>query len=168
MKRDHPVLPRRESPPFTADVCVRADHPLRSIKQRTDAAVREIDPVLKVLRARREPQGVNPAWVFGGHVLITLYGIASDRAFCAELGANQLFRWFLDMQPWHTAPDWWEFARERRSLSDSIVGRCLFRVVFAPVSVDGSLDATEHAVDDRLIRSLESHECQAEPAHDQR
>jgi len=32
-----------------------------------------------------------------GQLLIALYSVRSDRAFCEQLDYNLLFRWFLDM-----------------------------------------------------------------------
>jgi hypothetical protein len=136
-----------------------ADHPLRSIKARADAALRAIDPVLKQLNARGQPPTVKVAWVLYGQLLIALYGIASDRAFCAELRANRAFRNFLNMRPWDATPDWWEFARERRRLADSIIGRCFLNVVFTWARNDGTLYSTEFAANDELIRTLAPVDC---------
>jgi hypothetical protein len=33
------------------------------------------------------------------------------------------------MRPRQSAPDWWEFARERCSVADSIIGRCFLHTV---------------------------------------
>lgn len=117
-----------------------ADHPLRALKRRADDALREIEPVLRALRGRRGKRTMNPVWVLNGQLLIAFYGIGSDAAFCAELVNNPLFRWFVGLRPGDIAPDWWEFARERRALAESIVGQCFCHAVLAPPSDAPSLD----------------------------
>jgi len=143
-----------------ADAYVPAsDHPLGSIKERARAALHSIAPDLAELHAHRAPPSVRVEWIFYGQLLIALYGIASDRDFCAQLAATPLFRWFLDMQPDDVAPDWWEFARERRRLADSIIGRCFFSAVLTSASSDGSLYGAEFAVNGELIRLLVPLDC---------
>jgi len=136
-----------------------SDHPLRLIKERARAALHSIAPDLAELDAHRAPPSVKVEWIFYGQLLIALYGVASDRDFCARLAATPSFRWFLDMQPGDVTPDWWEFARERRRLADSIIGRCFFSAVLTSASSDGSLYGAEFAVNGELIRLLVPLDC---------
>jgi transposase len=145
---------------FGADAYVpAADHPLRPIKERADIALHSIAPDLAELQSRREPPSVRVEWIFRGQLLIVLYGIVSDRAFCARLDASASFRWFLGMRPGDATPDWWEFARERRRVVNSIIGRCFFNAVLTSASRDGSLYETEFAINSELIRMLVPLDC---------
>jgi len=137
---------RRPAPARTAarpeaDFVVAADHPLRAIKVRADDALRAIGPVLDLLLGRRAKPTIKPSWILRGQVLISLHGFTSDRAFCSELDANPSFRWFLGLRPRDPVPEWWEFARERQWLADSVIGRCFLEVVLADASCGGSRTA---------------------------
>jgi len=156
----HVVEVNRSRSTFDADTDVpAADHPLRAIKKRANIALQSIAPDLAELQARREPPSVKVEWVFYGQLLIALYAIASDRAFCARVDATPSFRWFLGMRPDDVTPDWWEFARERRRVVDSIIGHCFFNTVLTAASRDGLLYGTEFAINGELIRMLVPLDC---------
>jgi transposase len=160
MKPAHAVQSNRSRSALGADTDAPAtDHPLRSIKERAQSALHSLTHELAELHAHRAPPSVKLEWVFYGQLLIALYGITSDRAFCARLDTTPSFRWFLEMQPDDATPDWWEFARERRRLADSIIGRCFFNAVLTSASSDGSLYGADFAINGELIRMLVPLDC---------
>ena len=62
-------------------------------------------------------------------LLIALYSVRSERAFCEELDYNLLFRWFLDMDIMEPSFDPIVFTENRRSTSGGLehnVGQSLF------------------------------------------
>ena len=74
---------------------VPQDHPIRTIKIIADEALERLSPEFdqmysKVGRASVPPERLLKAWL-----LICLYSVRSERAFCEELEYNLLFRWFL-------------------------------------------------------------------------
>ena len=90
---------------------IPADHPLRAIKQRADAALRELGPVFTAMYAERGRPSIPPERLLKSQLLIALYSVRSDRLFCEMLEYNLLFRWFLEMDPEERAFD----ARDRKS-----------------------------------------------------
>ena len=42
---------------------------------------------------------IPPERLLKASLLIALYSVRSERAFCEDLDYNLLFRWFLDMKP---------------------------------------------------------------------
>src|SRR5437016_7076283 len=73
-------------------------HPLRTIKCLADAALAELSPVFDAMYAEIGRSSIPPERLLKGSLLIALYSVRSERAFCEELDYNLLFRWFLDMQ----------------------------------------------------------------------
>jgi len=75
------------------------DHPLRTIKGFADAALLELSPWFDEMYAA-DGQGrasIPPERLLKASLLISLYSVRSERAFCEELTYHLLFRWFLDM-----------------------------------------------------------------------
>ena len=79
------------------DARIPADHPLRSIKRFADQALAELSPVFDHLYAAGGRPSIPPERLLKASLLIALYSVRSERAFCEELEYNLLFRWFLDM-----------------------------------------------------------------------
>ena len=52
-------------------------------------------------------------------LLISLYSVRSERAFCEELEYNLLFRWFLDMNLMERSFDPTVFTKNRRRLLEN-------------------------------------------------
>ncbi len=81
----------------SAERRVPTDHPLRSIKAYADAALLAISSKLDELYGKTGRPSIAPERLLKGQLLIALYSVRSDRAFCEQLDYNLLFRWFLDM-----------------------------------------------------------------------
>lgn len=76
----------------SAERRVPVDHPLRSIKAYAGAALRSISPTLDELYGKTGRPSIAPERLLKGQLLIALYSVRSDRAFCEQLGFNLLFR----------------------------------------------------------------------------
>ena len=63
---------------------VPTDHPLRSIKAYADAALAAISPQLDELYGRTGRPSIAPERLLKGQLLIALYTVRSDRAFCVS------------------------------------------------------------------------------------
>src|ERR1044071_8625437 len=81
------------------ETLIPADHPLRTIKRYADAALLELSPLFdEIYAADGEGRAsIPPERLLKASLLISLYSIRSERAFCEELRYNLLFRWFLDL-----------------------------------------------------------------------
>jgi transposase len=81
------------------ETLIPADHPLRTIKRFADAALLELSPLFDEMYAA-DGEGrasIPPERLLKASLLISLYSVRSERAFCEELTYHLLFRWFLDM-----------------------------------------------------------------------
>src|SRR3979411_780693 len=72
-------------------------HPLRVVKQFADRALRELSPVFDTMYAENGRPSIPPERLLKASLLISLYSVRSERAFCEQLEYNELFRWFLGM-----------------------------------------------------------------------
>ena len=76
---------------------VSPDHPLRIIKAIADQALAELSPDLDRMYAEVGRPSIPPERPLKSSLLIALYSVRSERAFCEQLDYNPLFRWFLDL-----------------------------------------------------------------------
>ena len=59
-------------------------------------------------------------------LLISLYSVRSEQAFCEELEYSLLFRWFLDMNLMEPSSDPMVFTKNRRRLLEHRAAQALF------------------------------------------
>lgn len=135
---------------------VPAEHPLRAIKARTEAALRAVGKDLDALYSHTGRTSIAPERLLKGQLLIALYSIRSDRAFCEQLDYNLLYRWFLDMSLDEAGLDQSHFSRLRTRLVESSVARRFFNAVLAQAKVAGLLSTEHFTVDGTLIEALAS------------
>ena len=76
---------------------VPPDHPLRTIKALADEALRELSSEFDRMYAEVGRPSIPPERLLKASLLIALFSVRSERAFCEELDYNMLYRWFLDM-----------------------------------------------------------------------
>ena len=69
---------------------------------------------------------VPPERLLKASLLISLYSVRSERAFCEELEYNLLFRWFLDMKLMERSFDLTVFTKNSKRLLDHRTGQALF------------------------------------------
>jgi transposase len=132
---------------------VPTDHPLRAIKAYADAALRAISQEFDGLYGSTGRPSIPPERLLKGQLLIALYSIRSDRAFCEQLDYNLLFRWFLDMSLDEKGLDPSSFSRLRERLGATDVAQRLFEQVLR-LARQHRLLSTEHfTADATLIES---------------
>ena len=72
------------------------DHPLRVIKMLADKALKALSPDLDRMYANVGRPSIPPERRLKSSLLIALYSVRSERAFCEQLDYNLLFRWYLE------------------------------------------------------------------------
>jgi transposase len=100
------------------ETLIPANHPLRTIKRFADAALSELSPVFDQVYAA-DGQGrpsIPPERLLKASLLISLYSVRSERAFCEELTYHLLFRWFLEMDLVEPSFDHSTFTKNRARL----------------------------------------------------
>ena len=95
---------------------VPKDHPLRTIKGVADEALERLSGEFDRMYSEVGRASVPPERLLKVSLLISLYSMRSERAFCEELEYNLLFRWFLDMNLMERSFDPTVFTKNRRRL----------------------------------------------------
>src|SRR6478735_6013423 len=131
-------------------------HPLRVIKPFAERALAELSPVFDRMYAAGGRPSIPPERLLKASLLIALYSVRSERAFCEELEYNLLFRWFLDMDPIEPSFDPTVFTKNRERLLKHEVGQQLFDEVVGRAHVRGLLSDEHFTVDGTLIEAAAS------------
>ena len=135
---------------------VPRDHPLRRIKEVADAALARLSPEFDRMYARVGRASVPPERLLKASLLIALYSVRSERAFCEELEYNLPCRWFLDMDLMERSFNATVFTKNRQRLMDHDVGRALFDEVVWTAEGEGLLSDEHFSVDGTLIEAAAS------------
>lgn len=135
---------------------VPPDHPLRAIKAPADRALAELSQVFDQMYAEVGRPSIPPERLLKASLLIALYSVRSERAFCEELEYNLLFRWFLDMDLVEPSFDATTFTKNRQRLLEHRVGQELFDEVVADAHERGLLSDEHFTVDGTLIEAAAS------------
>ena len=99
---------------------------------------------------------VPPERLLKASLLISLYSVRRERAFCEELEYNLLFRWFLDMNLMERSFDPTVFTKNRRRLLEHRIAQALFDEVVWEAARRGLLSDEHFSVDGTLIEAQAS------------
>ena len=132
---------------------VPPDHPLRIIKKLADQALKALSPDLERMYATVGRPSIPPERLVKSSLLIALYSVRSERAFCEQLDYNLLFRWFLGMNPVEPSFDPTTFTKNRERLLQHRVGQTLFDEVVLEADRQGLLSDEHFTVDGTLIEA---------------
>ena len=130
---------------------VPVDHPLRTVKAVIDEALARLSPEFDCMYAAVGRPSIPPERLLKASLLIALYTVRSERAFCEELEYNLLFRWFLDMGLMERSFDPAVFTKNRKRLLEHGVGQALFDEVVLEADQHGLLSDEHFTVDGTLI-----------------
>jgi transposase len=131
-------------------------HPLRTVKQLADEALTDLSSTFDQMYAKDGRPSIPPERLLKASLLIALYSVRSERAFCEELEYNLLFRWFLDMDPIEPSFDPTVFTKNRARLLEHEVGQQLFDEVVGRAHARGLLSDEHFTVDGTLIEAAAS------------
>jgi transposase len=135
---------------------VPVDHPLRAIKRLADDALADLSPTFDAMYRAGGRPSIAPERLLKASLLIALYSVRSERAFCEELDYQLLFRWFLDMTLLEPSFDSTSFTKNRGRLLEHAVGQRLFDEVVLQAQEQGLLSDEHFAVDGTLIEACAS------------
>src|SRR6266516_7740759 len=135
---------------------VPRNHPLRVIKQFADRALRELSPVFEEMYAAGGRPSIPPERLLKASLLISLYSVRSERAFCEELDYQLLFRWFLGMNLIEPSFDPSTFSKNRERLLEHNVAQQFFDRVVLQANTLGFLSDEHFTVDGTLIEAAAS------------
>lgn len=145
-------------------------HPLRAIKRFADRALVELSPTFDAMYGTGGRPSIPPERLLKASLLISLYSVRSERAFCEELNYQLLWRWFLDMSLMEPGFDQSTFSKNRSRLLQHIVALQFFDAVVRQANALGLLSDEHFTVDGTLIEaaaSLKSFRPKDEPPSDE-
>src|SRR5262245_124148 len=132
---------------------VPPDHPLRTIRRRADDALAELSPWFDRMYAETGRPSIPPERLLKASLLIALYSVRSERAFCEELDYNLLYRWFLEMDLVEPSFDPTSFSKNRARLLGHKVAREFFDAVVWGAQRRRLLSDEHFTVDGTLIEA---------------
>jgi transposase len=133
------------------------DHPIRKIRVVVDAVLAELDPVFDAMYAAGGRASVPPEALLKSTVLMAMYSIRSERAFCERLNYDLLFKWFLDMRIDQPAFDATTFTKNRARLLDHEVADEFFAAVVRQAKLRRYISSDHFSVDGTLLNAWASH-----------
>jgi transposase len=146
------------------------DHPLRTIKYMADEALADLSPLFDEMYAEDGRPSIPPERLLKASLLMSLYSVRSERAFCEQLEYHLLYRWFLGMNMVEPNFDRSTFSKNRERLLQHQVAREFFDAVVRRADEGGLLSNEHFTVDGTLIEaaaSLKSFRPKDEPPSDE-
>lgn len=145
---------------FTAavnlDDRVRADHPLRAIKQMADEDLRKMGRRFDAAYATEGRPSVPPERLIKALLLQSLYSIRSEAQLVDRIDHDLLFRWFLDMRIDDAVFDATVFSHNRSRLEKhGLIGEFFDHTVRRAMAA-GLVSADHFSVDGSLIEAYAS------------
>ena len=135
---------------------VPLDHPLRTIKYMAEEALADLSPVFDEMYAEIGRPSIPPERLLKASLLISLYSVRSEQAFCEQLDYNLLFRWFLGMNLVEPSFDPSTLSKNRRRLLAHDVARQFFAAVVRRADQRRLLSDEHFTVDGTLIEAAAS------------
>jgi transposase len=136
---------------------IPAEHPIRKIRVVVDAVLAELDQVFESMYAAGGRRSVPPEALLKATVLMAMYSIRSERAFCERLNYDLLFKWFLDMRIDEPAFDATTFTKNRKRLLEAEVADKFFAAVVHQAKLRRYVSSDHFSVDGTLLNAWASH-----------
>jgi transposase len=142
---------------LSAEDLIPGDHPIRRIRVVVDAVLAELDEVFDGMYAAGGRASVPPETLLKATVLMAMYSIRSERAFCERLNYDLLFKWFLDMRIDEPAFDATTFTKNRERLLEHEVADEFFAAVVRQAKLRRYTSSDHFSVDGTLLQAWASH-----------
>ena len=126
------------------------DHPIRGIRKVVDEVLVELDGDLDAMYSRIGRPSVPPEQLLKATILMALYSVRSERAFCERLNYDLLFKWFLDLPIDAKAFDPTTFTKNRDRLLEAEIADRFFAAVVRQATLRRYVSREHFSVDGRL------------------
>jgi transposase len=132
-------------------------HPIRPIREVVDAVLAELDGEFDAMYSGTGRPSVPPEQLLKATVLMALYSIRSERAFCERLNYDLLFKWFLDLPIDARGFDATTFTKNRERLLSHEIADRFFALVVAQAKLRRYVSSDHFSVDGTLLEAWASH-----------
>jgi transposase len=136
---------------------IPADHPIRRIRRVVEVVLADLDVEFEVMYSRIGRPSVPPEQLLKATVLMALYSMRSERAFCERLNYDLLFKWFLDLPIDAKAFDATTFTKNRQRLLTHEIADGFFAAVVHQAKLRRYLSSDHFSVDGTLLEAWASH-----------
>jgi len=133
------------------------DHPIRRIRVVVDTVLADLDETFDAMYASGGRSSVPPETLLKATILMAMYSIRSERAFCERLNYDLLFKWFLDMRIDQHAFDATTFSKNRQRLLDHQIADEFFAAVVRQAKLRRYISSDHFSVDGTLLQAWASH-----------
>src|SRR5215467_12637578 len=138
---------------ISAEQRVAKDHPLRTVRAMTDAALRELSPQFEAIYAANGRPSIAPEKLLRALLLQVLYTVRSERLLMEQLDYNFLFRWFVGLSIDDPVWDVTVFTKNRERLLKGAVAQSFLAAVVGQADAQGLLSDEHFTVDGTLIEA---------------
>jgi transposase len=135
---------------------IPADHPIRRIRAVVDEVLAGMDAEFEAMYAASGRRSVPPETLLKATVLMAMYSMRSERAFCERLNYDMLFKWFLDMAIDDRAFDATTFTKNRQRLLDHEIADRFFAAVVVQAKLRRYMSSDHFSVDGTLLQAWAS------------
>ena len=136
---------------------IPADHPIRRIRVVVDTVLGELDGSFDALYAKSGRPPVPPEILLKASVLMAMYSMRSERAFCERLNYDMLFKWFLDQSIDAASFDASTFSKNRQRLLNQNIADEFFAAVVRQAKLHRYISSDHFSVDGTLLEAWASH-----------
>jgi transposase len=133
------------------------DHPIRRIRRVIEEVLAELDSEFEAMYSRIGRPSVPPEQLLKATVLMALYSMRSERAFCERLNYDLLFKWFLDLPIDAKAFDRTTFTQNRDRLLEAEIADRFFAAVVRQAKLRRYVSSDHFSVDGTLLEAWASH-----------
>jgi transposase len=135
---------------------VRADHPLRSIREITNAALAALSGEFAALYSGMGRPSVPPEKLLRAMLLQAFYSVRSERQLMERIEFDLLFRWFVGIGIDDPVWDHSAFTKNRDRLLEGEIAAKLLEAVLSQPQVKRLLSSEHFSVDGTLIQAWAS------------
>ncbi len=142
---------------LSTEELIPAGHPIRRIRQVVEDVLVELDGEFDAMYSVKGRRSVPPEALLKATILMALYSIRSERAFCERLNYDLLFKWFLDLPIDAKAFDPTTFTKNRKRLLDQAIADRFFEEVVRQAQLRRYVSSEHSSVDGTLLEAWASH-----------
>src|SRR5690348_10756022 len=135
---------------------VRADHPLRSIREMANAALASLSADFAALYSGMGRPSVPPEKLLRAMLLQAFYSVRSERQLMERIEFDLLFRWFVGIRTDDPVWDHSIFSKNRDRLLEGEIAAKFLTAVLSQAKVKRLLSSEHFSVDGTLIQAWAS------------
>ena len=135
---------------------IPANHPIRRIRVVVDEVLADLDAEFEAMYSTSGRRSVPPEQLLKATVLMAMYSMRSERAFCERLNYDMLFKWFLDLPIDGRAFDATTFTKNRQRLLDHEIADRFFAAVVRQAQLRRYMSSDHFSVDGTLLQAWAS------------